>query len=244
MMTLKSRILIFGASGAIGSSLTESFAKEGHKVLAVYRNKPETAGVGADNFSNIENLTWDVLGFEADESVIESLKNVDSVIWSQGANCNDDIFDFDLKRHELMYSVNVSFILKSLHTLIKHDLLKPSAKLCVISSIWQNLAKQKKLSYCITKSALEGLVQSLAIDLGHKGFLVNAVLPGALDTPMTRANLTDDQIDSLEKATPLSSLPTLQDVFGLVSFLCSESNTGITGQFIAADRGFSRARII
>jgi NAD(P)-dependent dehydrogenase (short-subunit alcohol dehydrogenase family) len=123
-------------------------------------------------------------------------------------------------------------------------LLQEDARLCVISSIWQNIARQKKLSYCITKSALQGLVQSLSIDLGKHGKLINAVLPGALDTAMTKANLSQEQISLLESTTPLGSLPNLTDVTGLVAYLCSPQNTGITGQFIAADRGFSNARIL
>jgi len=70
------------------------------------------------------------------------------------------------------------------------------------------------------------------------------VLPGALDTPMTRANLDENQLRRLEEMTPLGSLSTLDDVCNLVGFLCSQNNTGITGQFVAADRGFSYARII
>ena len=77
----------------------------------------------------------------------------------------------------------------------------------------------------------------------YKG-VVNAVLPGPLDTPMTHANLTAAQIASLRGATPLGSLPSLEDVCGLVGFLCSPDNSGVTGQFVAADRGFSHVRII
>ena len=87
-------------------------------------------------------------------------------------------------------------------------------------------------------------MQSLAIDLGKDGHLVNAVLPGALDTPMTRDNLSVEQVHRLEELTPLGKLPTLDDVCNMVGFLCSGGNTGITGQFIAADRGFSYARIL
>ena len=87
-------------------------------------------------------------------------------------------------------------------------------------------------------------MQSLVVDLGRSGFLVNAVLPGALDTPMTRANLRNEQINGLVGMTPIGSLPSLNDVCQPVGFLCSQENTGITGQFVAADRGFSYARII
>jgi len=74
--------------------------------------------------------------------------------------------------------------------------------------------------------------------------MMNAVLPGALDTPMTRANLSAEQLAQLEAMTPLGNLASLEDVCNLVAFLCSKNNTGITGQFVAADRGFSHARII
>jgi 3-oxoacyl-[acyl-carrier protein] reductase len=116
--------------------------------------------------------------------------------------------------------------------------------MCIISSIWQNLARQSKLSYCISKSALQGLVLSASADLAAEGHLINAVLPGALDTPMTRRNLTAEQINSLTSATAFGRLPSLTDVASLVCFLCSPENTGITGQFIAADLGFSHVRIV
>jgi NAD(P)-dependent dehydrogenase (short-subunit alcohol dehydrogenase family) len=159
-------------------------------------------------------------------------------------NFNDEIGGFDSEKHLQMYEANVLFILRSLQVIMAGELLSQNARLCVISSIWQNIARQSKLSYCVTKSALQGLVQSLAIDLGRQGILINAVLPGALDTPMTRSNLNSAQLEKLESATPLQSLASLDDVTGLVYYLCSQNNTGITGQFISADRGFSYARIL
>lgn len=168
---------------------------------------------------------------------------MDAAVWAQGANYNDNIRTFDIEAHKRIYTANVTYILVSLQMLLNGNLLAPTAKLCIISSIWQNIAKQNKMSYGITKAALQGLVQSLAIDLGGSGILVNAVLPGALDTPMTRANLSSDQIARLEQMSPLGSLPSLADVCNLIGFLCSEANTGITGQFIAADRGLSYARL-
>ena len=61
---------------------------------------------------------------------------------------------------------------------------------------------------------------------------------------MTRRNLSSDQIDRLSSATGFGRLPELADVASLVLYLCSTQNTGITGQFIAADLGFSHVRIV
>jgi NAD(P)-dependent dehydrogenase (short-subunit alcohol dehydrogenase family) len=135
-------------------------------------------------------------------------------------------------------------VLKSLQLLLNDERMSNTSRLVVISSIWQNISRPNKLTYSVTKSAIKGLIQSLAIDLGQKGMLVNAVLPGALDTPMTRKNLAAGQIDELVRMTPLKSMPSLDDVASLTEFLCSPANTGITGQFISADRGFSYAKII
>jgi 3-oxoacyl-[acyl-carrier protein] reductase len=240
-MTKKS-VAVFGASGAIGQAICGKFLGRGYSVVAISRG-----GVCPDeSLADAHWLAWD----PSEDSDLpaafaeNSSRPFDAVVWAQGANCSDDIHSFDLAKHEAIYRANVTYILLGLQVLLKRGFIAPAARLCIISSIWQNIARQGKLSYCITKSALQGLVQSLCVDLGPSGCLVNAVLPGALDTPMTRANLSHDQITRLENMTPLGSLAELDDVCNLVQFLCSAENTGVTGQFIAADRGFSYARIV
>jgi len=231
---------VFGANGVIGNAICQKFLIEKYNVYAIGRSvslqNKETQG--------ITYVNWDPLKDDTLPAAMNCRNLLAAVVWAQGSNSNDDIYDFNLKAHEAMYAANVTYIMQSLHRLIAGEVLAESVRLCIISSVWQNIARQKKLSYCVTKSAIQGLVQSLSVDLGRIGCMVNAVLPGALDTPMTRQNLSCDQINSLRTATPLRSLPELHDVTGLVDFLCSDRNTGITGQFIAADRGFSNARFI
>ncbi len=236
----KQTVIIFGASGAIGQALCKSFLDKDYWVTAVSR----TGVTPNESLSGAVWLSWDPKSCDGVFPIPKNSQQFNAVVWAQGANCSDDIHTFDLKLHEALYAANVTYILVALQLLLQHNLLASVARLCIISSIWQNLARQNKLSYCTTKSALQGLVQSLVVDLGRSGYLVNAVLPGALDTPMTRANLSSEQIHSLLGMTPIGSLPSLNDVCQLVGFLCSQENTGITGQFVAADRGFSYARII
>lgn len=220
-------------------SLGRWFLDHNWDVTAVSRTGRPTV----DTLPGADWLVWDP--FSASEEAPEEITQpFDAAIWAQGQNFNDSIETFDATTHEEMYRVNVVYIMKTLHALLLHKLLATPARLCIISSIWQNIARQNKLSYTVSKAALRGLVQSLSIDLGKDGHLVNAVLPGALDTPMTHANLSAEQMLQLKEATPLKKLATLDDVCNLTGFLCSLDNTGITGQFIAADRGFSYARIL
>lgn len=230
------KCLLFGSTGAIGGAIGQRFRQAGIEVWGVSR--------GLSN-SSPETVAWDPL--DETSAVPRRLTEqgpFQAVCWAQGMNLNDSIHDFDPAGHRRMYEANVIYIMASLHALLAAGLLGKRSRLCILSSIWQNISRPNKLSYTVTKSALHGLVLSLVNDLGSDGHLINAVLPGALDTPMTRANLTAEQVVAIERATGYGRLATLEDVANTVHFLCSSSNTGLTGQFIKVDLGFSDVRVI
>lgn len=230
------KLLLFGSTGAIGGAIARQFRAEGWRVIAVTRG----AGDGADLMS------WNPLadGDAAGAAAVCAAGPFDAVCWAQGANANDSVYQFDRATHESLYQANVVYILQSLHVLVDRQALARPARLCIISSIWQNLARQDKLSYSVTKAALQGLVLSAANDLGRDGHLVNAVLPGVIDTPMSRKNLTPRQIEGVIQATQFGRLTALQDVANAAYSLCGPGNTGITGQFVNVDLGFSHVRIV
>jgi 3-oxoacyl-[acyl-carrier protein] reductase len=232
------RLLLFGASGAIGSAIGSIFQTRGWSVVNVSRNQPR-----AEKPDN-EYLCVDPFDATYDPATFDRCGPYDAVVWAQGKNLNDSVYSVSADDNLDMYRANCLFIAITLKDLLERRLLAAGARLCVISSIWQSLARQNKLSYCMTKAALQGLVTSAAADLGKDGYFINAILPGALDTPMTRQNLSPAQLERLQSATLFNRLPTLEDVGSLAYFLCSEANTGITGQFIAADLGFSHVRIL
>ena len=223
--------LVFGGGGQIGAACADALRKDGFEVIATGRTANEAAGIAG----------YDPL---ANKLALPGEASFDSVVWAQGANLNDSILDFDADRHRAIYDANVLFVLESLHALLASDRLASGARLCVISSVWQTVARPNKLSYMVSKAALQGLVLSAATDLAERGILVNAVLPGAIDTPMTRQNLTSDQIGRIAGMTRFGRLAALTDVAALVAFLCSAANTSITGQFVAVDLGFQNARLV
>lgn len=232
----KQKILLFGANGSIGTAVRKKFIQKSWQVVSV------TRGDAVDG----EQVSWNPL-LDTSSKTIDQLHQYgqfDAVCWAQGKNCNDSIFAFNLEQHREVFEANVVYILQSLSVLLNENLLKIPARLCVISSIWQNISRQNKLSYGVSKAALRGLVLSLANDLGVDGHLVNAVLPGALDTPMTRQNLSVDQLSKITSSTQFMRLPNLEDVSNAVYYLCSLENSGVTGQFVKIDLGFSDVRII
>ncbi len=237
-MTEKQRILVFGASGAIGSAISSQFFKNNWEVIAVSRT-------GVESASGLTSIVYDPFASSpASSSLLDTGAPYAAVCWAQGRNASDNVHNVNLDDNLAVYQANCLYILATLKILLERHSLAPSARLCIISSIWQNLARQNKLSYCMSKAALQGLVLSASVDLAKDGMLINAILPGALDTPMTRQNMTAEQLHKLSSATYFNKLPALEDVANLAYFLCSSQNIGITGQFIAADLGFSHVRLL
>jgi len=169
-------------------------------------------------------------------------QNCSVVVWAQGKNINDSIENFKSSNLDVMFDANVRYILYSCQILLKEKLLSKNARMCIISSIWQNLSRKNKLSYSITKSSLKGLVQSMSSDLAKYGISVNAILPGPIDNKMTRLNLTDKNLDSFINSTPYKKIVKASDVAEAVSWICSKQAEGVSAQFITLDYGYSNLR--
>jgi 3-oxoacyl-[acyl-carrier protein] reductase len=219
------RALIFGSSGSIGKYIFDCFKKDSIEVIGT-----------TTNISNIdeEHIYVDL----SNTNMIDEINNVDIVIWAQGNNFNDNILNFDSKMFDNIIDVNVKFILITLNRLLVNNKINNNSKLVIISSIWEELTRENKLSYSISKSALSGLVKNIAYDLSKYNILVNNILPGVIDNDMSRKTLLPDQFDYIKNYMQFDRLITLDDVYKTIKFLTTE-NTGITGQSIKIDLGFT-----
>ena len=226
---MRRRALVFGASGAVGGDICTTLERDGWEVLRAGRGAE--AQVCADPFGEGGTAGLRHLG-----------EPVQAAVWAQGANASDSIKSFDLDRYRNLMQANCDYVLVTLSELLAAGALSQGSRLCIVSSIWQQLARQDKLSYTVAKAAVGGLVRSAAVDLAADGILINAVLPGVLDTPMTRANLDTDQIDGVVAATGFDRLPSLAAVADTVAWLCSDANGGTTGESITVDLGFTHGR--
>jgi NAD(P)-dependent dehydrogenase (short-subunit alcohol dehydrogenase family) len=227
------KLLIFGGTGALGSAIAEKFAAEDYEV---------TFGV-----RKITNPANQFLLPITDGPVPELLKGqlFDAVVFAQGANINDSVITSSLDDLNKLFEANVSFISESTKALISHNLIKHKGKIVILSSLWEQFTRQDKMAYSVTKAAVGGLVRSMAVDLGNaKGILVNGLLPGIVETPMSRGLLKPEQIKNIETQTPGHKLTVPTDVANATYLLGCEGNTAISGQSLFVDYGFSIARVL
>jgi 3-oxoacyl-[acyl-carrier protein] reductase len=222
------RAIVFGASGALGSAVCLRLEVDQVDVVRVTRQATERPG-----WLSMSESDWaDHLG----------ARSVNRIIWAHGLNAEGSITDSGVEQLQTLFEANVLFIARTLRTLLDRDVLTSPARLVIVSSVWQNSARDRKLAYVTTKAALAGLVRSLVADLGPSGVSVNAVLPGVVDTPMTREFLTLDQIHGLERDTPTGSLVTGDEVANACAWLSSRMSSGVNGQFVSVDGGWSDVR--
>jgi len=227
------KLLIFGGTGVLGSAIAEKYQANGYQLT-----------YGVRKISNPDNQFLLPL---TDGPVPELLKGqlFDTVIFAQGANNNDSVMNHSIDDLNRLFEANVTFISETSKALLLHNLIKHKGKIVILSSFWEQLTRQDKMSYTVTKAAVGGLVRSMAVDLGNaKGILVNGLLPGVVDSPMARGLLKPEQIENVQWQTPGHQMVVPLDVANAAYLLGCEDNTAISGQSLFVDYGFSVARVL
>jgi len=211
--------LVFGASGSIGLACSKNLESRG----------------------TVIHGSRDLMEFE---SQVDSISKLNGVIWAQGLNAADSFGNFEADVYENVMDANVTFILRSLKVLMDRGKIQRNSQLVVTSSVWSQISRPNKLSYGISKAALGGLVRSLATDLGPLGIQINAVSPGPIDTPMTTRNLKPEDLERVISESPIKRLVTLDEVTSLICELALGNLSGITGQEIVIDGGWSVSKLV
>ena len=221
-------LLIFGSTGTLGGAILDKYRAEKWDVTCAVRKVVNDCDIQVP-------LASDVLGS----------RKFDAVVFAQGANVNGSAMQTGTKELNELFEANVTVIAESVSTLMGANAINEGARVVILSSLWEQFTRQEKFAYSVTKAAVGGLVRSLAVDLGRqKKILVNGILPGIVNSPMVARTLSPEQIANVLGQTPGGELASPVDVANSVYMFGSSLNTGISGQSIFVDRGFSVARTI
>jgi 3-oxoacyl-[acyl-carrier protein] reductase len=221
-------LLIVGSTGTLGGAILDKYRAEKWNATCAVRKVVNDCDIQLP-------ISADVLGG----------KKFDAVVFAQGANVNGSAMQTGTKELNELFAANITVIAESISTLMGADAIKEGGRVVILSSIWEQFTRQEKFAYSVTKAAVGGMVRSLAVDLGRqKKILVNGILPGIVNSPMVARTLSPEQIANVLSQTPIGELATPLDVANSVYMFGSDLNTGISGQSIFVDRGFSVARTI
>ena len=225
------KVLITGASGAIGKAISEYFVNMGYTVFAGYcKNKPEIFGA--------KSVYIDVTDNSSVESAIKEIGGVDILVNNAGISQQKLFLDIEEDDWDRMFSVNI----KGMYTVTKAVLPKminnKSGRIINISSIWGEIGGSLEVHYSATKAAVIGFTKALAKELSLSGITVNCVSPGMILSPMN-GHLEDEDIKEIEAEIPLKRQGTPEEVAKGVYFFASNMSDYITGQVLSISGGWN-----
>jgi len=221
-MTLQNKIVFLtGGSRGIGRCIRNMFADRGATVIAPGREELD--------LSNKESI----------RAYCERGIDADIFVHCAGRNELAGIDEIDTALAERVFQVNYFAALELLRAIVPNMRAKKEGKILFISSLYAMISKERRIAYSSSKSALTGLMKTLALELAGDQILVNAIAPGYVMTEMTTQNLSPEEIAAITSEIPTGRLQSGEDIAELAAFLCSAANHSITGQLIAVDGGYT-----
>lgn len=216
------RVLITGGSRGIGKAIAECYISAGFQVVSPSREELELSSTESINkyLATPENIAIDVLINNAAENTIS------------------EIDDLSLDAWQRMMTINLTAPFLLIKFISKFMRQNNWGRIVNISSCYSLVGRIGRSAYGATKSGLNSLTRSAALELAPHNILVNSVLPGFIETDLTHQNNSPKQIQALCKQIPLNRLGTAEEIANLVFFLGTEKNTYITGQHMIVDGGF------
>lgn len=238
--------VVTGASKGIGRACALRLAKDGMTVVVNYSHSDEEAAKAVEE---IKAAGGDAVAYKADVSDLNQVKEMFKFVSDTYGRVDVLVNNAGIVRDEYLLMLTQENLDKCLDLNIKgyfycaqQAALKmfsqKSGVIVNMSSVSSKMALAGQSVYSATKGAVNSMTQTMAKELARKKIRVNAVCPGFVKTEMVD-QLPEDKKKEYLKDVPLGRFADVEEVAGLVSFLCSDDASYITGQAIVLDGGLS-----
>ena len=241
--------VVTGAARGIGAATARRLAGDGATVAVVDLDEArtkETVDAIVDAGGSALGVACDV----SDESavtaaagrIVAETGSIDILVNNAGLLRDNLVFKMSLSDWDTVMGVHLRgsflWVREAQKTMVAHRW----GKIVNLSST-SALGNRGQANYSAAKAGLQGFTKALAIELGPFNINVNAVAPGFIETEMTRATAARTGIDFEdmkkrgEQNIPLRRVGRPEDIANVVSTLCSEDTSYVTGQVIYVSGG-------
>ena len=237
------RVVVTGSSGAIGSATCQAFLADGWSVVGLDRVPPDGSLIG-----RIEYFECDLSDSDAIAEVMAVIKMngpIDALVNNAAVQVNKSLLNTTDDEWDLAMNTNVRSAFLTMRE--AHESLVESGGAVVnVSSVHAVATSANVAAYAASKGALVALTRAAAVELADTGVRCNAILPGAVDTPMLRDGLdrrphpdgAEGNLLILIDRTPLKSVADPFEIAASIMFLADGTKSSfITGQAIVVDGG-------
>lgn len=239
--------IITGSSRGIGAAIALRLARDGYNIALNdlnegmfenndIREKITALGVEAEFFCA------DVSKYDQCETMVKAVKErfgtIDVLINNAGITRDGLMARMSEEQYDTVIAVNQKSVFNMLKLAGNVMIRQKSGKIVNLASVAGLYGNPGQINYSASKAAIIGMTKTAAKELGSRNINVNAVAPGFISTPMTD-KLTEEQKAKMLEAIAMKRYGTVDEIAGVVSFLCSEDASYVTGQTIEISGGLS-----
>src|SRR4051794_7126406 len=223
--------VVTGGTRGVGRAIAEAYLEAGATVVVNGRDRDygEAFAKGSERLSFYP-------GDISEKATIEGLLDatagergrIDVVVLNAGGpNGHDPVASISDDDWQRVLDLNLNHVFWGIRRSLHHMLPRKSGRIVVTSAIEGKLARPGASGYVAAKHAVNGLVKSVAREVGTEGIAVNAILPGPIDA-------SSEHLEALSK---LGRRTTVDEVARVAVLLASPSITSITGCLFPVDGG-------
>ena len=242
-MRLKDRVaIVTGAASGIGRASAELFAAEGAQVLAV--DLPGSALVAAfQDAAGIVPLPLSIVEPDAPARIVGEavarFGRLDILFNNAGVSGRHFVEEMEDADWERIMAVNVTAQMKLARAAIPHLKKSPAPRIINTASVMAEGTDLGLAAYCASKAGVAGLTRTLALELGRYNITAIYLLPGAIETGMTKPlwDVRPEIAEIWAKKSPLRRLGQPIDLARAALFLASDDSGFITGHGLHVDGG-------
>lgn len=244
---MKKSVFVTGAHDGTGFAIAEKFASEGYDVFVGSRDI-QKADEAAGRLTKKYNISAKGYAYQTSELNENEVKQIFEDIRSNGYLLNTLVLnaanlgigqislDVDIKDFMGVYTTNIGWNFLMAREAARQMKERGSGAIVFIGSNSSHRVTENRCAYCSSKSAINAMSKSFAVDWGKYGIRSNCVLPGMIKTVRWENNVNNAKY-CLPNYTPIEDIASFEDVANAAWYLGSELSRNTTGAEIIVDGG-------
>lgn len=242
MTKLKVAIVTGGGSG-LGFAIARKLTENNIHTILVGRDKTKLDTAVKSLGVNAEAISFDLTDLskvpELVQQIVQQHGAIDILVNNAGINQKKSALEVSDEEFQNILQTNLNSVFALTREVAKGMTTNGSGSIINISSMASQYGIPGVVSYTASKSAIEGITKSLAVEFSPFGVRVNCVAPGFIETEMSAKALNGDpeRKRKVLSRTPMGKMGQPEDVAKAVYFLASNEANFITGSILRVDGG-------
>lgn len=241
--------VVTGSSKGLGAAIAQRFGQEGMNVVANFHTDEEGARATVRAIEDAGGTGAAVQADVSTEEGVQALYNaamcsfggIDVWVNNAGVEQQAPSDQRDIKEWKRVIDVNLTGVFAGCRCAIRHFLDQDMQGAIVnLSSVHEIIPWPHFADYAASKAGVGMLTKTLALEYADRGIRVNAIAPGAMNTPINAKKFADpEQRASTERLIPMHRIGESEDAAAAAAWLVSRQAKYVTGVTLFVDGGMT-----